>query len=158
MRDRPKNIANIVADPGCLYRDPDTGSQFFHPRGIQGQKDTGSGIRIRNTEFLLLFLTKKNCYWALGNMTFILDLGSGFFFPSQGQKCTGSRIRNTDCKGVPLYLKRVEGEEAPCAEVVSHGQGHHTRTVVQGRHLHLLQRKLNLNDDEHSLKVGKKRV
>jgi hypothetical protein len=57
-----------------------------------------------------------------------------------------------------LYLKRVEGVEAPGAEVVSHGQGHHTRTVVQGRHLHLLQRKLNLNDDEHSLKVGKKRV
>jgi hypothetical protein len=45
-----------------------------------------------------------------------------------------------------LYLKRVEGEEAPCAEVVSHGQGHHAGTVVQGRHLHLLQRKLNLND------------
>jgi hypothetical protein len=54
-----------------------------------------------------------------------------------------------------LYLERVEGEEAPCAEVVSHGQGHHTRTVVQGCHLHLLQRKLNLNDDEQSLKLRK---
>ncbi len=78
------------------------------------------------------------------------------FFSSQGQKYTGSRIRNTDCNGVPLYLERVEGEEAPCAEVVSHSEGHHTGTVVQGRHFHLLQRKLNLNDDEHRLKLGKK--
>jgi hypothetical protein len=45
-------VAASVADPGCLSRVPDTGSEFFHPASrIQGQKDSGSRIRISIKEF-----------------------------------------------------------------------------------------------------------
>jgi hypothetical protein len=47
-------LQSSVVDPQCLS--PDPGSEF--PSQIQGQKDSGSQIRIRIKEFLE-FLTQK---------------------------------------------------------------------------------------------------
>ncbi len=92
------NIFSGVADPGCLFR-------------IQGQKYSGSRIRIRIREFkYFYFLTLKTVSKLSKKLsgTFIPDPGSGFFFildpGSRGQKDTGSRIRNTDI----FFLRRDE--------------------------------------------------
>jgi hypothetical protein len=85
-----------VADPGCL-----PGSKFFHPGSrIQGQKDSGSRIRIRIKEFMYflpknLFLSSQKYDQGCSSRIRISDTDLGFY-PSriQGHKGTGSRIRN----------------------------------------------------------------
>ncbi len=42
-------LSSRINDPGMFIPDPGSGSKFF-PSRIQGSKDTGSRIRIRNTD------------------------------------------------------------------------------------------------------------
>ncbi len=67
-------------------RDVNPGSEFFHPESrIQGQKDSGSQIRIRIK--VCKYFQPQKLFLTLGNM--IRDVHPG----SRGQKGTESRIR-----------------------------------------------------------------
>ncbi len=83
-----------VSDPGCLYH-----IRSFLSR-IQGQKDMGSRIRIKEVKFFQLkklFLSSRK--YDPGCSSRILDMDLDFLpLPdpgSRGHKGTGSRIRNT---------------------------------------------------------------
>ncbi len=90
-----------VADPGCLSR---IAIQIFSiPAGsqIQGQKDSGSRIRIKE----LKYFKPKKLFQALGNMIRDVQPGSGsrLFLPipdpgvrKAPDPGSGFRIRNTE--------------------------------------------------------------
>jgi hypothetical protein len=75
----------FIPDPKFSIPDP----IFFHPGfRIQGQKDSGSRIRIKE----LRYFNPKNCFEALGNMIRDLD----FFYPFRIQGSKRHRIPGQD--------------------------------------------------------------
>jgi hypothetical protein len=65
---------------------PNPGPEFFHPGSrIQGQKDSGSRIRIRIKEFKYFY--PKNCFSVFGKIIRDVHPGSGVFSnPDPGVK------------------------------------------------------------------------
>jgi len=100
------NPNSSVADPGCLSR-----IRFFHLGSrIQGQKDSGSRIRIKEIKYFLtlkLFLSSRKNNLGCSSRTWIFPPSRIPDPGSRGQKSIESRIRinNTAQQAIQRILK-----------------------------------------------------